>query len=551
MIEIAPNKYEHNLLDYFWTYKPKNKKDQKLCDLIGKVCRARLVDRHNCDSQHMLISNICLTEEEQISVEENNLLAHPNLEVKTRFLDVMMRFFKGKGRLEKMKMVSDGYLQLYKETGTVLYLIRSIERREVKTLYDEDFLREFHTVVANPLIHPSWMTQMITRVISKVDGGLNNSYIKDILTDYATEAVTKEVYWKDSYLDMLKGIGALEAMDYHYQKALNWEKYADQMEASKKENVFNVALHSILQNSFNEINQVRKSYTEDYKRIKDKYNVAKKAFVEAMSLYGVKYKYEVPQAMIMRIQKMVAGINVVSAPQVLICYLTIPFFASWKQLIDDHIKKSIDSSSVMERFFPQSHRLDDEGNVTGISDFEHSQSLIVHGYVRATLLYYIICVYERIGEHTLDFGEALFRKILKDVKPSFVEEDRVQIWAQAYNHYFDGDIVTACHLLMPQFEHALHNLLEEIVEDVTMLDNDIQKEPTLVGILNQLKPFCNPALYDELYMFLVDGNDVNFRNRLLHGLMGTMEMIRYGHYLFYLANLLFFKRKDFLRIGEN
>jgi hypothetical protein len=103
---------------------------------------------------------------------------------------------------------------------------------------------------------------------------------------------------------------------------------------------------------------------------------------------------------------------------------------------------------------------------------------------------------------------------------------------------------------MPQFEHALHNILEEIAEDVTMLDNDIQKEPTLIGILKQLQPYCNPALYDELYMFLVDGNDVNFRNRLLHGLMGTMDMIRYGHYLFYLANLLYFKGKDFLRIGE-
>ena len=536
MIEIAPNKYEHKLLDAFWTYKPKNKKDQRLCDLIGKVCRARLVDRNNCDSQHMLISTICLTEDEQKSVEENNLLEHPNLEVKTRFLDVMMRFCKGKGRLEK--------------TGTVLYLIRSIELREVKTLYDEVFLREFHTIVVNPIVHPGWMTQVLSRVKSKVKGGLDNSFIKAILTDYATEAVTKDAYWKDGYLDMLKGVGALKIKDYHYQKALNWEKYADQLEANKKENVFNMGLHSILRSSYNEINQVKNSCIEDYKRIRDKYNAAKKAFVEAMSLFGVKIKYEVPQAMIKRIQKTVASISIEAVPQALICYLSIPFFTSWKQLIDDQIKKSIQESSVLERFFPQSQRLNDEGNVTGITDFEQSKSLIVHGYVRATLLYYILCVYERIGEHTLDLGEGHFYKFLIDVKPSFIEEDRVQVWAQAYNYYFNGDIVTACHLLMPQFEHALHNLLEEIVEDVTLLDNDIQKEPTLVGILNQLKPYCNSALYDELYMFLVDGNDVNFRNRLLHGLMETVDMIRYGHYLFYLSNLLFFKKKDFLRIGE-
>lgn len=551
MIEIAPNKYEHNLLDVFWTYKPKNKKDQILYDLIGKVCRARLVDRNNYDSQHMLISTICLTEEEQKIVVEYKLLEHPNLEVRTRFLDVMMRFVKGRGRLDKMRQASDGYLCLFKETGTVLYLIRSIEIREVKTLYDEKFMKEFYSLVSKSVIHPGWMTPVLSRVKTKVDGGIDNTYLKAIINDYATVAVTKDAYWNNSYLDMLKGIEVLESADYYYQKALNWERYADQIEANKEENVFNIGLHSILQDSFNEINQVKKNYHEDYKRIRNKYNAAKKAFVEAMSLFGVKYKYEVPQAMIKRIQKEVAGICIEAAPQALICYLTIPYFSSWQQLIDDQIKKNIHGSSVIERFFPQSQRLDDEGNVTGISDFEQSQNLIVHGYVRATQLYYIISVYERICEHTLDFGVGLFNKILKDVKPSFIEEDRVQVWALAYNYYFNEDIVTACHLLMPQFEHALHNLLEEIVEDVTILENDIQKEPTLVGILNQLKPYCNPALHDELYMFLVDGSDVNFRNRLLHGLMGTMDMIRYGHYLFYIANLLFFKGKDFLRIGDN
>ena len=550
MIEIAANKYEHNLLDVFWTYKPKNKKDQTLCDLIGMVCRARLVDRHNCDSQHMLISTICLSEEEQKIVEENNLLVHPNLEVRTRFLDVMMRFVKGKSRLDKMRQVSDGYLHLFKETGTVLYMIRSIELREVKALYDEEFLKEFHTLVVSPVVHPGWMTQLLSRIISKVNGGLNNSYIKAVLSDYAKEAVTKDAYWKDSYLDMLKDIGALEASDYHYQKAINWEQYADQMKTNKKDNVFNIGLHSIFQNSYNEINHIKKNYPEDFKRIRDKYNAAKKDFVDAMSLFGVKYKYEVPQSMVEHIQKAVASISVNTALEAIICYLTIPFFASWKQLIDVQIKESIQRSSVLERSIPQSQRLDDEGNVTGISNYEQSQRLIVHGYVRATLLYYILCMYERLCEHTLDYGEGLFYKILKEVKPSFIEDDRVQVWAKAYDCYFNGDIVATCHLLMPQFEHALHNILEEIVEDVTMLDNDIQKEPTLIGILNQLKSYCNPALYDELFMFLVDGNDVNFRNRLLHGLMGTMDMIRYGHYLFYLANLLYFKGKEFLRIGE-
>ena len=138
-----------------------------------------------------------------------------------------------------------------------------------------------------------------------------------------------------------------------------------------------------------------------------------------------------------------------------------------------------------------------------------------------------------------------------DCRLFYVEADRVQIWAKAYHYYFNGDIIIASHLLMPQFEHTLHNLLEEIVGDVTKLNQNIQNEPTLIGILKQLEPYCNPTLYDELSIFLVDSNDVNYRNRLMHGLMWSMDMLRYGHYLFYLSNMLYFKGKDFLKIGEH
>lgn len=149
----------------------------------------------------------------------------------------------------------------------------------------------------------------------------------------------------------------------------------------------------------------------------------------------------------------------------------------------------------------------------------------------------------------METGIVLYSVRGMEIRQSFVEEDRVQVWATAYNSYFNGDMVTAGHLLMPQVEHALHNLLEEIVEDVTKLDQEVQKEPTLSGILTQLKSFCNPTLYDELNMFLIDGNDVNYRNNLLHGLMWSMDMLRYGHYLFYVANLLYFNGRKFLAIG--
>ena len=68
-----------------------------------------------------------------------------------------------------MRQVSDGYLRLYKETRTIFYLIRSIEQRDVKTLYDEEFLMAFHALVTSPVVHPGWMTSVLNRIKTKSD----------------------------------------------------------------------------------------------------------------------------------------------------------------------------------------------------------------------------------------------------------------------------------------------------------------------------------------------------------------------------------------------
>ena len=136
-------------------------------------------------------------------------------------------------------------------------------------------------------------------------------------------------------------------------------------------------------------------------------------------------------------------------------------------------------------------------------------------------------------------------------KPTFIEEDRVEIWAKAYYNYFMGETYMACHLLMPQLEHAFHNLLELKEGDVTMLSNDIQKEPNLTWFLKGLRQYGNQTLLDELDFFLNNGCDVNLRNRLMHGLIRMDDMLRYGHYLFYIANILYLKGEKFLDIGKD
>lgn len=59
MILIEQNKYEHNLLEYFWTYQPVDEEDRKVVDLLSQVCRAWVNERDG-ESKHETISGISL-----------------------------------------------------------------------------------------------------------------------------------------------------------------------------------------------------------------------------------------------------------------------------------------------------------------------------------------------------------------------------------------------------------------------------------------------------------------------------------------------------------
>lgn len=549
MINIPANKYHYELTGLLWGYHPIDKEDEQLYNLIRRVCKAVLVHRRD-DMEEDLIGKIELTDEERQLVDKYKLTDHINQEVKARFLDVMLRGTTGKRRLEATRIASDVYLELFRATGVSLYLVRCVQIRVIKQLYDECFLGELRELIISKFINPGWLSQIICVIIKYLDGGLNNIYIQDILTAYGVKVEKQSFEWKDRYYDMLCAIGSINKDEYHHSKALNWEACADYDEANKKENVFNGRTHMIYEDAYKNIEKVETIYHDDFLRIRNKYNQAKVAFVRILSQYGAKRKYGVPDKIADDINNQMGCVSIFSLEESLKYYLSIPFYSANEGIIEHHAQKEIASGDVIRQFAANSSTIDEEGNVSGKTDFKTSIYVQVHRQIRATLLYHIMMMYVRISECMPDYSESMFHDILNNYRPEFIEEYRVQIWARAYRLFYDDDIASASHLLMPQVEHALHNLLETLEGDVTMLSNDIQKEPSLEKVLKQLLKYSHNTLIEELEMFFVNGNDVNYRNELAHGLIDTFNLVRHGHYLFYVANLLFFLGKDFLKLGR-
>ena len=130
--------------------------------------------------------------------------------------------------------------------------------------------------------------------------------------------------------------------------------------------------------------------------------------------------------------------------------------------------------------------------------------------------------------------------ILLANKNDFIEEDNLFLWSKGITAGLNKDFVTASHILMPQLEHALHNMAEIANGIITSLEKKRQEEPTLGKILPLLKNIIKDEILFELDSFLQSGADINFRNNLLHGLFSPFEIDKYGIYLWWLALKIYF-----------
>jgi hypothetical protein len=114
--------------------------------------------------------------------------------------------------------------------------------------------------------------------------------------------------------------------------------------------------------------------------------------------------------------------------------------------------------------------------------------------------------------------------VLEFLKGSAFEEDRVPIIEKALNCYFEADIIGWCHLIIPQLEECLRNMLEKsggnVLKDMgegrfqlRTLD-DILRDGVLLEILGEDVTFY-------LRLVLTDQRGFNIRNDVSHGLGST------------------------------
>lgn len=546
-ISLPDNLYASDLRAWARTIRlehPENKKVLLLCKVIlAYIDDTILKDKSN------FIGSISLSNEDREIVEKCGWLKSGNIEIRARFTDLMLRFIPGSHKLKKMKSCSDDYFTVSEivfrsavpSAHACDYLIRSVRVCVAKQLYDDTFVNRIGKLIVDSDVSPTKTCMIIETFIKNISVELKTQLLKT-LNNHFQKRAANDFQFTDKYLDYLWNTGQTNAEDYHLKKALNYESIANRMIADSEPNTFYPQIQDQFQNAYNHIFPYRFKFPDDYSRIKNAFEDANKNSTEMLMICGVPIQYSTNDRLVELIDKVISKATIHNPIDMLHLFIETPLFATSSKYVSQ-LKMEI-SDSFFAGAMASTIHYDDKGHIIGKNAMGEYPSIESHKCLRPNSLYYLLRMKRLFKEELITIDERLIDVLLTSKRPEYVNEEDLVFWRIAIISSLEDDYYTASHIIMPQLEKVLRNIAATKV-DVVHLENDRQDEHILSELLDDLKPYMNEELNNELRYFLVTGTDVNFRNRLVHGIIRPIEIMKYGPYLMAISLKLFFD-KDFL-----
>jgi len=530
-VKIPHDLIENELLCFLYPNNFESIEEKQAVELLYKICEANLTDFRNGNP----IQDIKISDEERVVIFQNEWHKSENIEVRARCNDLLLRFEKDKREITLT--TSNDYLTAYRNYDKIEFLIRAITVRIIKELNDDNFLGTIIEIVQENDIHPFWLNKVFSSLMKSYQAQKFDIIIPLIKEKLQNAEIEHEYQEERHLINVLHSLKLLNTDGYHKEMALSFEKEADFTNNNKQPNTIYALLPDIYQSAYNEIFQIKDREPQIYERIKRKLVIEKQIFADNLSKYGIKTNVPLSEAFKMSIHNKVKKIRLKNYFDTILLFLSVRFI--FKDVIDKY--KSFCQDNNLESI-SSTNRIDLKGNTIGEANPEDSIRTEAHQFYRQKILYEINAYFDLHRWSKIKVYEDEVYVLLKKFKPQFIEEHALIFWSKGICFALNDDFISASHILMPQLEHALHNILEIKCGVITTLEKKRQESPTLGKILPELKNIFEDEILFEIDSFLQKGIDVNFRNNLSHGLFTPFEVQVYGLYLFWICLKLFFDK---------
>lgn len=536
---IPEDKYEQALTDWLAIQMTVSmEKDMKGLSFLYRLSKAQMFERERGED-YPYIGDIRPTETEYQLIKDNNWTESNNLEIRAFCLDLCCRQQKDKRSMRRK--ASDCYFELYEKTNhSPWFLVRAVNVRHFIKGQDSDFLKLVCRAVEE--VYGNWQIRIADKLVKDYQDDIT-PYLNALENRINNYVLVHDYCEARFVLDALSRFKVLSPDIYHFRKAKLYEDEYDYLLSSQKENEYKMKV-GVIQKAFKEIVKVKGAFPKDVERIRNKMIAEQNTLAKIIQQFGVKNEYDVSQSIVDETLNYLNDVPMCS-PEVLVKALTTIQFPE-AEIVKTMSQNLVKATPMLYMSFGQSVAMGDSGQTVGLANQEESVKIEVHKRLRIGIVHVVRCFLSDFRKRDTPFDRLLFGQSLVDsCTSSFIEESRKTLWVKGIIEGCNGDLITASHLLMPQIERSLVIKAQQYCGDLTNYERDRHDQIGLDKALLALKCHLKGVLYDELNYFLVNGADVNFRNKIAHGLMDPPSIMREGLYLWWLAIKMYFCEDEF------
>lgn len=453
----------------------------------------------------------------------------------------------GDDKINSIKKAIGLYEELYYKTQELNYFLRSLELiRKVKSVFKDrlvDFEEKIITIFSNldlsyyqfSLVNTSYF------LLENDSKHLLTNISLMLLSKYESENNYSAIKWQIKILNKLK---YFTNNDMRIQNAIYLEKEADLLTSEKKERTYYPTILELYTEALKEIKGIA-----DQTALKDR--LSEKIKIEQRDFYELLKKMKINTKIESDFTEWLDSLEIIDLHSGLTALLHLP-------ILDE---KSLSAwsenkpNSSLGQFFDKYVHITDKGTISGSTDEKQFSVNLARNHCRNVIIDLVIKITDRmIQKHPISKND--LASFLMTERSPFIPEGRESFFLEGLYMGFQNNFMTAGHILIPQIENSLKNIIEINGRNTIKLDEPVQHDNTMGSLLslkesgNMLDGLCNKDLLSELNSFLIDGNSVNFRNKICHGLTSPAESYHYGIYLWWITLKMVLLTKDFFEIPE-
>lgn len=483
----------------------------------------------------------------EIKLDKNDILSLDNLIKEVNNKEIVARWNDYKFMVMKENKVShiqkavESYLEIYKEVKEVEYMQRALTLiKKAKSIF-KDQIEAFtdYSIKEIKQVESSHSKLSLTKSSLFLNQKKFLGELKDYFEDLKMRSFNSNNYSDTkNYIETLSVIKFYTKEKYKIQLALCFEAEADQYNSKKEDNTYYPKILSLYIQSLKELIGVKESLSIK-NRLEKKIKKEQLIYSEMLQSAGIKFNNSLKRETFnsLGVKDFKSGYQTI---------ISLPILPNEKT----NYKKPF-----LSQFFKDYIHLNNKGAVTGIGDEQTYNFNFSRNWNRNNLIS-IIREIKIIMDFDKIISKELVYSLLEKSKSKFIPPNRMYLFAEGLYQGFTNNFIISTHILLPQIENSLKDIIEQNGRNTTRFTDDIQNDNTLGSILTidksnkMLDGICNRDLLVELNNFLVDGNNINFRNQVCHGLMEPFLIDYFGIYLWWLTLKMSVKTKELFKFRQ-